>query len=301
MTLLKAAPDPERATAAIAFTTGLEDPDTPLFEEEPKRVRDEMHAAWRTFFSALAAERPVVVVVEDIHWADPAHARPARRARRPGRGRRVLRVPLAARISPAPVRGGAVASATTPPSRSIPWASEMPTRWSARCWTSTASPTRCSARSCTRAEGNPFFLEEIVRQLVDNRSVRLEGGRWRAAGDITQVDDPRHGAGGPGRSHRPARPAGPPGAAGRGRRRTHLLAGRGPAAAGRRRRSRPRGAHHPRGARPRPLSSLFGLGERTRVHLQTRAHARCRLRHPPPARSVGGARLGRPVARGHPG
>ena len=35
-------------------------------------MRDEMHAAWRTFFSALAADRPVVVVVEDIHWADPA-------------------------------------------------------------------------------------------------------------------------------------------------------------------------------------------------------------------------------------
>ena len=41
-----------------------------------------------------------------------------------------------------------------------------------------------------RAEGNPFFLEEIVRQLVDNRSVWLEGGRWRAAGDITQVEIP---------------------------------------------------------------------------------------------------------------
>jgi tetratricopeptide (TPR) repeat protein len=41
-----------------------------------------------------------------------------------------------------------------------------------------------------RAEGNPFFLEEIVRQLVDNGSVRLEAGRWRAAGDVGHVEIP---------------------------------------------------------------------------------------------------------------
>ncbi len=189
MTLLKSAPDPERATAAIAFTTGLEDPDTPLSEEEPKRVRDEMHAAWRTFFSALAADRPVVVVVEDIHWADPAMldlleeladrveggvsfvcpSRPDLTSTRPGWGggkrnySAIALDPLGTRDADTLVRSLLDVDGL---------------------------PDSMFRQILDRAEGNPFFLEEIVRQLVDNRSVWLEGGRWRAAGDITQVEIP---------------------------------------------------------------------------------------------------------------
>jgi class 3 adenylate cyclase len=33
--------------------------------------RDESFAAWRAFLEAIAAQRPLVVVVEDLHWADP--------------------------------------------------------------------------------------------------------------------------------------------------------------------------------------------------------------------------------------
>jgi tetratricopeptide (TPR) repeat protein len=34
--------------------------------------RSESFAAWRTFFEAIAAERPLVLVFEDLHWADAA-------------------------------------------------------------------------------------------------------------------------------------------------------------------------------------------------------------------------------------
>src|SRR5205823_523372 len=65
------AADPVRATAALAYTVGLEDPDTTFAAADPRSVREELHAAWRSFFSALSAATPVVTVVEDIHWADP--------------------------------------------------------------------------------------------------------------------------------------------------------------------------------------------------------------------------------------
>ncbi len=64
--------DPARATAALAYTIGLEDPEVSFASLDPKDVRAELHAAWRSFFTALALDGPVVVVVEDIHWADPA-------------------------------------------------------------------------------------------------------------------------------------------------------------------------------------------------------------------------------------
>ena len=33
-------------------------------------MRDEAFAAWRRFFEELAEERPLVLVFEDMHWAD---------------------------------------------------------------------------------------------------------------------------------------------------------------------------------------------------------------------------------------
>ena len=64
-------PDPARSAAALAYTVGLEDPDVSFVGVDPKEVRAEVHEAWRMFFSALALDGSVVVVVEDIHWADP--------------------------------------------------------------------------------------------------------------------------------------------------------------------------------------------------------------------------------------
>ena len=64
--------DPVRATAALAYAVGIVDPEVRFQDLEPRQVRAELHQAWRTFFSELASDGTVVVVIEDIHWADPS-------------------------------------------------------------------------------------------------------------------------------------------------------------------------------------------------------------------------------------
>ena len=80
-----------------------------LAERGVRRARQEAFAAWRRFLEALAEERPLVLVFEDLHWADDAlldfvdqlverasgvpllvlgTARPELLERRPGLGRR---------------------------------------------------------------------------------------------------------------------------------------------------------------------------------------------------------------------
>ena len=45
-------------------------------------------------------------------------------------------------------------------------------------------PAAVRSRILDRAEGNPFFLEEILRQLIDERQIVREDGRWRAAATV---------------------------------------------------------------------------------------------------------------------
>jgi class 3 adenylate cyclase/tetratricopeptide (TPR) repeat protein len=184
--LLSGVPDPGRATAALAFTTGLEDPAYPLSGVEPKQVRQEMHAAWRAFFSAVATDRPVIVVVEDIHWADPAMldlleeladrveggvtficpSRPELTGSRPGWGGG-KRNYSAVELDPLDQHDAETLVGSLLDLEGI--------------------PDTVHERILARAEGNPFFLEEIVRQLLDAGAVRLDDGRWRATGDLAQV------------------------------------------------------------------------------------------------------------------
>jgi tetratricopeptide (TPR) repeat protein len=51
-------------------------------------------------------------------------------------------------------------------------------------------PPSVHDRILERAEGNPFFLEEIVRRLVDGRLIEYVDERWRATEGIEEVEIP---------------------------------------------------------------------------------------------------------------
>ena len=57
-----------------------------------------------------------------------------------------------------------------------------------------------------RTEGNPFFLEENVRTLVETRALVGERGVYRLVQDLAHAADAPYGAGGPGGTHRPLAP-----------------------------------------------------------------------------------------------
>jgi len=178
--------DPARSTAALAYTVGVEDPDHPFSDMEPRQVRTETHAAWRSFFSALAGGRAAVAVVEDIHWADPelldlleelaervegavlflCPSRPDLTTRRPdwGGGRRNF-------------SGVALE----------PLSEDEAERLIELLLDIDDLPPSVHAKILERAEGNPFFLEEIVRHLIDEGRVVHEESRWRAAAGIGDV------------------------------------------------------------------------------------------------------------------
>jgi class 3 adenylate cyclase len=145
-------------------------------ELHPLDARERLHGATVAFVEDLASGCPAVVLVEDIHWAEDdlldlleriladarapvllvSTARPELQARRPswGIGGRNATVMWLDRLTPG--------EATRMLDEMLP----------------TVLPDEMRSLVIERSEGNPFFLEELVGELVDGGVLVRVDGRW---------------------------------------------------------------------------------------------------------------------------
>jgi class 3 adenylate cyclase/tetratricopeptide (TPR) repeat protein len=167
-------PGPERPDAeALAVTIGLGT--AAPAEADPRETHRRTSAAWRAYLAALASSAPLVVVVEDLHWADAALLdlleRLVDRVRRP-----VLFV-CAARpelTTKRPSWGGGgwnASSLLLPPLGEGDSAELLDLLVSAQ---GQRLPDATQRDVLSRAGGNPFFLEELVRLVADERREAAE-------------------------------------------------------------------------------------------------------------------------------
>ena len=138
--------------------------------------REEAFAAWRRFFEALAERRPLVLVFEDLHWADDTlldfvdhlvdwvndapllvigTARPELLERRPGWG------------------GGKSNAATVSLS---PLSEDETARLLASLLGQTVMPAELQAPLLARAGGNPLYAEEYARMVSERGVAPADGG-----------------------------------------------------------------------------------------------------------------------------
>jgi class 3 adenylate cyclase/tetratricopeptide (TPR) repeat protein len=163
----------EAAVERVAAAIGLSDAKLPV---------DELFWGVRKLLEAVAAERPLVLVFEDVHWAELTFldfiehlgssadapvlvlcgARPELREIRPDWPGHVVELePLAAADSEriiANVLGG----------------------------TGLAHSAR--RRIVEAAEGNPLFVEQLLSMLIDEHLLEFDGSAWRPA---AALDEPR--------------------------------------------------------------------------------------------------------------
>ena len=150
---------------------------------DPRGLRDQAFAALVGYLRGLATRGGAlpVLIVEDLHWADDgsldllqhlqAHAgelplallmsaRPQLLARRPDWGppEALLRLnPLSA------AQGKELAQALLQRMADV--------------------PPRLAELVLGRAEGNPYYMEEVVRRLLDEGAIAVDGERWTARPD----------------------------------------------------------------------------------------------------------------------
>ena len=179
--------DSESAVQAAAWTIGL---DTGNIEVESDVVRRRLHDHWTRYLATAAAAGPVLLVIEDIHWASTEMLDLIER--------------LAARLEDAPVMilcssrpellesrrswGAGLPNATTV--SLTPLRAEQARLLLAELLELGRMPDDALERILARAEGNPFYIEEILRMLIDRGAIERAGSGWRSTDLLADMPIP---------------------------------------------------------------------------------------------------------------
>ena len=176
--------------ARIAVVLNLETPDAALPTVPASRVAVELGWGIRQHLEAIAAGGPLVVVIDDLQWADPAALE--------------VLAQLADRSSAVPLLLVCVAR---------PELLERHASWSAgradasllvlepldesdtrtllsRLLGIEDLPPLVGSWVVERSAGNPLFCEEFVRMLIEANHLELADGRWRAKGSVADLPLP---------------------------------------------------------------------------------------------------------------
>lgn len=172
---------------ALAVTAGIWLPGNPLDQARPATVMTELARRWPQYLSALAARRPVIATIEDLHWASDQVVEMLERLLARCTGPIVLIAtarPTFAEAHPSFAAGRSEATTISirPLSR-LHGASLL-----AALMPDGAVADDVRERVLDAAEGNALFLEEIVRRLQDGGG--LEGSAGESANDGLEIAIP---------------------------------------------------------------------------------------------------------------
>ena len=162
---------------------------------EPRTIQRRYADALSALLAGAARKTPLVLVCEDVHWADDASVDlllgligtlPASPilwivASRPDRDVPGWRLLGAARET----LGDALLEL-----RLGPLAAEDGERLVANLLEIESLPAATREMIVARAEGNPLFVEEIIRMLIDRGAIESRDGRWRATDAVLDVEIP---------------------------------------------------------------------------------------------------------------
>lgn len=169
---------------------GLGDPNAVLRHVEPEQLRRQIFFAIRTVFERRLALSPLLIIVEDLHWADAVSLEALRFMMD-----RLERTRLMLLFTHRPMLeldqfGSSRISHTTlrlPPLGDTD-GQRLLAAYFSHGWCE--PPGRLFNRILERAGGNPLFLEEIIRGLIEAGALERDGALWRMKSEEAAADIP---------------------------------------------------------------------------------------------------------------
>ena len=178
-----------RVAAVLGYVLGLSSGDV-LRHVEPEQLKRQIFQALRTLCERRLQQGPLMLVVEDLHWADAASIELLRFL-----VDRLADRPLMLLFTYRPVfdaRTLVTTQATHTAIRLGPLPAPDTQTLLGAFFGPSASRLPAGLRELIvrRAGGNPFYLEEIVRSLIGAGTLARENGGWACATDAVTVDVP---------------------------------------------------------------------------------------------------------------
>ena len=162
---------------------------------DPQTLQARYLSALRNLLLRVSARQPVIIVLEDLHWADPSSVE--------------LLVKLLPLLSTEPILFSMITRVEhdTPGWKLVASAREILggsiteitlealSEAESRQMVSNlleveALPEKTRSLILQKSEGNPFFVEEVIRMLIDRQAIVQENGDWVAGENIERIEIP---------------------------------------------------------------------------------------------------------------
>lgn len=152
-------------------------------------------ASYKRLLETLAHDMPTVIICEDLHWADPSSVE---------LGSQI--VPIAAHV-PLVFAFATRADKQAPGWKLVTQAHEIAGVGATDLYLAPLSdnesktlvsnllqvealPENLRGLILAKAEGNPFFVEEVLRMLIDRGGIAYRDGKWGVTREIQNIDIP---------------------------------------------------------------------------------------------------------------
>jgi len=177
-----------RSAAALATSANLPVTRNPLNDLAPEQIAEEMAQAWPRLLSGLARSLPIALVIEDIHWADEPMLRMVETLATRSRGPVLIMATARPEFGEAHAGFGTAADLSVISLRSL--TESQSAQLVGELLGSAQLPPALIDDIQRKADGNPFFLEEIIGRLIEEGALTMIDGKWHATERAATVQLP---------------------------------------------------------------------------------------------------------------
>jgi class 3 adenylate cyclase len=162
---------------------------------DPQTLQTRYLSALRNLLKRISSRRPMIIILEDLHWADPSSIDLLIK-NLPSVSSEPLLFCMVTRVehdtpgwklvsAAREILGGSITEISLD-ALSVTESRQMV----ANLLEVEALPEKTRNLILRKSEGNPFFVEEVIRMLIDRGAIMQDNGDWVAAGNIGQIEIP---------------------------------------------------------------------------------------------------------------
>lgn len=187
-------------TGSLASILGISIPDDPLTALEPEQRRDRTFLSLERIFLAAARHAPLLIVVDDLHWADALSLEflqrmvqiMARQERKEEPVHSTFWLILSRPAeTPESALGHTLDQLSQRPHQTVPLNALDTTQAETLIQNllGQSMPSDLRQLITDHAQGNPFYVEEVLRSLIEEGTLR-KNGEWKVTQKVADVRIP---------------------------------------------------------------------------------------------------------------